>query len=119
MVRRQRGGLRRRRRIFSRLRAEGWRLAGSGEDVHIFVDAAGTAKEIEDGDDRGLRAPPLAAEGAGWAGLAAFYLLLYAIMRLCGDGFDLMRSGVLGGLFLLVYPAMMLAGAAIVCGVGR
>ena len=35
--------------FLERCEAEGWRLAGSGEDVYILEDAAGTAKEIEDG----------------------------------------------------------------------
>lgn len=99
--------------FLERCEAEGWRLAGSGEDVYILEDAAGTAKEIEDGATEAYVRRRCRRKALAWAGLAAFYLLLYAIMRLCGDGFDLMRSGVLGGLFLLVYPAMMLAAAAI------
>ena len=99
--------------FLERCEAEGWRLAGSGEDVYILEDAAGTAKEIEDGATEAYVRRRCRRKALAWAGLAAFYLLLYAIMRLCGDGFDLMRSGVLGGLFFLVYPAMMLAAAAI------
>lgn len=99
--------------FLERCEAEGWRLAGSGEDVYILEDAAGTAKEIEDGVTEAYVRRRCRRKALAWAGLAAFYLLLYAIVRLCSDGFDLMRSGVLGGLFLLVYPAMMLAGAAI------
>ncbi len=92
---------------------EGWRLAGSGEDVYILEDAAGTAKEIEDESTEAYVRRRCRRKALTWVGLAAACLLLYVIVRLCGDGFDLMRSGVLGGLFLLVYPAMMLAAAAI------
>ena len=99
--------------FLERCETEGWRLAGSGEDVYILEDAAGTAKEIEDGTTEAYVRRRCRRKALTWAGLAAACLLLYVIVRLCGDGFDLMRSGVLGGLFLLVYPAMMLAAAAI------
>ena len=86
--------------FLERCKAEGWRLAGSGEDVYILEVAAGTAKEIEAYVRRHCRRQALA-----WVELAAVCLLLYAILRLCGDGFDLMRNEAVGGLAFLVYPA--------------
>ncbi len=92
---------------------EGWRLAGSGEDVYILEDAAGTAKEIEDESTEAYVRRRCRRKALTWVGLAAACLLLYVIVRLCGDGFHLMRGEGAGGLVCIVYSAIALAAAAI------
>ena len=91
--------------FLERYETEGWRLAGSGEDVYILEDAAGTAKEIEDGTTEAYVRRRCRRKALTWAGLAAACLLLYAIVRLCGEG--------AGGLVCIVYSAIALAAAAI------
>ena len=99
--------------FLERYETEGWRLAGSGEDVYILEDAAGTAKEIEDGTTEAYVRRRCRRKALAWAGLAAACLLLYVIVRLCGDGFHLMRGEGAGGLVCIVYCAIALAAAAI------
>lgn len=99
--------------FLERYETEGWRLAGSGEDVYILEDAAGTAKEIEDGTTEAYVRRRCRRKALTWVGLAAACLLLYVIVRLCGDGFHLMRGEGAGGLVCIVYSAIALAAAAI------